>query len=153
MLLGQLHGVRRDDALSLSAPLNLDDRAYGDASQIRINRDFASWIMRTAIDKLQTEFLIFLGLKARIPEILSLVRQGLDLRSPDRKITSNAYPNGSSLEWKIQRPSGGSLRLLFWPSPLSRPPYKNNPRLGSKALESMFRACEKSKKDNSSKCQ
>jgi hypothetical protein len=136
ILINRIYGLDRKDALSLSGLLNLDDGRYGDSSQIKFDTNFASWVIQTAIEKLQPDFLICLGLKGRISEILPLIGTNIDYRRPDRTSLFQAYqPKAMKFEeWRLPRPDGSHTRLVLWPQHPSRAPFSNK-ALWDKSVE------------------
>lgn len=127
ILINQVYGLERDDALSLSGLLNLDDGRYGDSSKIEFDTSFISWVLRTAVDTLQPDFLICLGLKGRISEILPVIDSSIDFTRPHRAQAFQAYQSKALKwsEWKLRRPDGTFTRLVLWPQHPSRAPFSN----------------------------
>lgn len=126
-ILGARYGLAERDALALSGMMNLDIGQFGNASDVQYDARLVQWVLSTIHQKLRPDYLICLGLKSRIGDILPSLSPELDVRRPHRSLGFNAYSRRALRyqEWTVSRDDGGSMRVVLWPQHPSRAPFSN----------------------------
>lgn len=127
-------GTNEDDALSLFGNLNLDTGQNGEARNVTVKADFASWIVRTISNGLRPRFVVMLGLSTYlhanryVAEILEDAFPGFELKRPHREVHFDAYSQKRLVfrEWDIPCKNGDELTIVMWPQHPSRAPFSNS---------------------------
>ena len=120
--------LAKEDVQTLFGQLNLDTRPQGDADKVRIQSDFADWVLVAIRDKLRPRVVICTGLKGRLKEreLRSQFQQhfpGFELSEPHRETPFHDQTKLAFSEWDIEAPFGNSLKLVLWPQAPSFPPF------------------------------
>lgn len=140
-ILGARYGLAEQDALALSGMMNLDIGQFGNASDVRFDSRLVKWVLATIHHKLRPDYLVCLGLKSRVGDVLQGLSPDLDASRPHRMLEFNAY-SGRALryhEWTVPRADGGSMRVVLWPQHPSRPPF-SNPELWQASIDEYARS-------------
>lgn len=126
-ILATRYGLTEHEALSLSGMMNLDTGQFGNAKDVQFDAQLVRWVLSTIHEKLRPDYLICLGLKSRIADILPFVSPGLDSRRPHRTLEFKGYTRRVLRyhEWTVRRSDGDSMRLVLWPQHPSRAPFSN----------------------------
>ena len=79
----QAETTNSEDSYALFGNMNLDPGHSGQASDVRIDEQFARWVLRAIRDRLRPRFLVCFGLKGK-PEAMALLAQafGIDASTP-----------------------------------------------------------------------
>lgn len=122
-------GGSETDAYALFGNMNLDPRRNRDASRVKVNPDFAEWVLRTIRWGLRPRWLVCLGLKGKLDrgssrQVFESIFE-LNVSKPDEEYQLIADPAYRFREWEV-RTGGEPLTVVFWPQHPSRPPFGGN---------------------------
>lgn len=124
-LLECAEGLEEADALALSGMMNLDVRRNGNAADVKTDAKLMQWVTETITQRLRPDYLICLGLKARIKDVLPLISSHFDSGRPMRSFRFDAQPKLKYQEWLLERSDKSQMRVVFWPQHPSRAPFSN----------------------------
>ena len=126
-------GGSETDAYALFGNMNLDPRRNRDASHVKVNPDFAEWVLRTIRWGLRPRWLVCLGLMKKLDQDRSLRDLfesifELNVSKPEEKHPLDPIPADRNYwfrEWEV-RTGGEPLTVVFWPQHPSHPPFGGN---------------------------
>jgi len=125
------HGpLSNEDALALFGNVNLDTGASGEAERVKINDEYAEWLLLNIRDRLRPRILVCLGLSTYFKNNPTVKKQferlfdGVELGRPQKVYGLESYRKKkfSFKEWDIVCPHGNEVRVVVWPQHPSRHP-------------------------------
>ena len=123
----QAGATNSEDSYALFGNMNLHPGQSGQASDVRIDKVFGRWVLRTLRDGLRPRFLVCFGLKGK-PEAMALLAQafGIDAATPYEHPLACYKPRCLLFrEWDCEGPTGNPIKLVLWPQHPSRAPFTN----------------------------
>lgn len=114
-----------DEALALSAHLNLGTGQFGTAGLGAIEEDVAKWVSRLLFSVLSPKLVVCFGLRgiALKTSFNALWNSGglvIDWRNPDEVVQFDRY---AFRLWYAKRQDGTRLPVLMWPNHPNRHPF------------------------------
>jgi hypothetical protein len=138
LVVGIIRGFEPDltaeDCYALSGQMNLGVGAFGNATALAVEQDYAHWVPRILIEKLRPRIIILMGLlsllKDQAPIRQAFASSGtieVNWNKPDRKFPFQHYRRKQMLfrAWDVCRPDGHTTTLISWPNHPSRSPMTN----------------------------
>ena len=116
-----------DDAYALFGNVVLDPGRSGAARDVRINPEFAGWVLRAIRDHLRPRHLICLGMKGHrdAARLLEQTFDGFVRARPHREHRFRFYERSELTfqEWDVEGPHGNKTTVVFWPQHPRRAPF------------------------------
>lgn len=117
-----------DDAYALFGNVNLDPGRSGQASDVKIDERFGTWVLRTVRDGLRPRFVVCVGLTGKREAMDLLARMfKVDAATPHAKHPLACYARKRLVfrEWDCVGSAGNPIKLVLWPQHPSRAPFTN----------------------------